>query len=193
MSFTAKTAFEARITNNENDRLANIAGKYFVSTTPTDCDAGQLCVRDSLLPCEGFSGVYNENTWKMVKATNSTKADVPIYACDPHDWPLIGNGRNLWAVGTETLGLGIPAGRYGSFRRVHFDNVSVYRFGVGNLASTLSTNTYFTISADGLLTPGASAPVTSGTPYFKLQAKGKFTEGTTAAFDYIDVVACAVA
>ena len=193
MSFIANTAFEARIVNDRFDDLANIAGKYYVSTTATDCSAGQLCTRDSLLDCEGFTGVKNDNTWKMVKATNSTKADVPIYACDPHDWPLIGNGRNLWAVGTETLGLGIPAGRYGSFRRVHFDNVSVYRFGVGNLASTLSTNTYFTISADGLLTPGASAPVTSGTPYFKLQAKGKFTEGTTASIDYIDVVACAVA
>ena len=67
---------------------------------------------------------------------------------------------------------------------------SVYRFGVGNLASTLSTNTFFTISADGLLTPGASAPVTAGTPYFKLMGKGKFTEGTTAAFDYVDLLAC---
>ena len=193
MSFIANSAFEARIVNDRFDDLANIAGKYYVSTTATDCSAGQLCTRDSLLDCEGFTSVKNENTWKMVKATNSTTADVPIYACDPHDWPLIGNGRNLWAVGSETLGLGIPAGRYGSFRRIHFDNVSVYRFGVGNLASTLSTNTYFTISADGLLTPGASAPVTSGTPYFKLQAKGKFTEGTTASFDYIDVVACFVA
>ena len=194
MSFIANSAFEARIVNDRFDDLANIAGKYYVSTTATDCSAGQLCTRDSLLDCEGFTSVKNENTWKMVKATNSTTADVPIYACDPHDWPLVASAKgNLYAVGHETLGLGIPAGRYGSFRRIHFDNVSVYRFGVGNLASTLSTNTYFTISADGLLTPGASAPVTSGTPYFKLQAKGKFTEGTTASFDYIDVVACFVA
>ena len=193
MSFIANSAFEARIVNDRFDDLSNIAGKYYVSTTATDCSAGQLCTCDSLLDCEGFSSVKNENTWKMVKATNSTKASVPIYACDPHDWPLLGNGRNLWAVGTETLGLGIPAGRYGTFRRIHFDNVSVYRFGVGNLASTLSTNTYFTISADGLLTPGASAPVTSGTPYFVLRDKGTFTEGTTASFDYIDVVACFVA
>lgn len=194
MSFISNTAFEARIVNDRFDDLANIAGKYYVSTTATDCSAGQLCTRDSLLDCEGFTSVKNENTWKMVKATNSTTADVPIYACDPHDWPLVASAKgNLYAVGHETLGLGIPAGRYGSFRRIHFDNVSVYRFGVGNLASTLSTNTYFTISADGLLTPGASAPVTSGTPYFKLQAKGAFTEGTTASFDYIDVVACAVA
>lgn len=108
MSFIANTAFEARIVNDRFDDLANIAGKYYVSTTATDCSAGQLCTRDSLLDCEGFSGVKNENTWKMVKATNSTTAGTPIYACDPHDWPLIGNGRNLWAVGTETLGLGIP-------------------------------------------------------------------------------------
>ena len=194
MSFIANSAFEARIVNDRFDDLANIAGKYYVSTTATDCSAGQLCTRDSLLDCEGFTSVKNENTWKMVKATNSTVVSVPIYACDPHDWPLVASAKgNLYAVGHETLGLGIPAGRYGSFRRIHFDNVSVYRFGVGNLASTLSTNTYFTISADGLLTPGASAPVTSGTPYFKLQAKGTFTEGTTASFDYIDVVACYVA
>ena len=190
MAFIANTAFEARIVNDRFDDLANIAGKYFVSTTATDCSAGQLCVRDSLLDCEGFSGVKNENTWKMVKATNSTTAGTPIYACDPHDWPLASVKGNLYAVGSETLGLGIPADRYGSFRRVHFDGVSVYRFGVGNLSAALSTNTFFTISADGLLTPGASAPVTAGTPYFKLMGSGNFTEGTSASFGYIDVVAC---
>ena len=89
MSFTANTAFEARITNNENERLANIAGKYFVSTTPTDCDAGQLCVRDSLLDCEGFTGVKNENTWKMVDAASTATMDDVIYACNTYDNQLI--------------------------------------------------------------------------------------------------------
>ena len=189
MAFIANTAFEARIVNDRFDDLANIAGKYFVSTTATDCDAGQLCVCDSLLDCEGFTSVKNENTWKMVKATNSTKASVPIYACDPHDWPLIGNGRNLWAVGTETLGLGIPADRYGSFRRIHFDNESVYRFGVGNLDAALSTNTFLTIDDDGLLKPAAAAP-NAGLPYFKVMGTGNFTEGTTASFGYVDAMAC---
>lgn len=188
MAFIANTAFEARIVNDRFDDLANIAGKYFVSTTATDCSAGQLCVRDSLLDNEGFSGVKNENTWKMVKATNATTGATPIYACDPHDWPLLPSKSNLYAVGHETLGLGIPAGRYGTFRRVHFDGVQVYRFGVGNLSASLSTNTYFTISSDGLLTPAASAPVTSGTPYFKLMGTGNFTEGTSASFGYVDVV-----
>lgn len=190
MSFTANTAFEARIVNDRFDDLANIAGKFYVSTTPTDCSAGILCTRDSLLDCEGFSGVKNENAWKMVLAQDDTAITEPIYACDPHDWPLIGNGRNLWAVGTETLGLGIPAGRYGSFRRIHFDGESVYRFGVGNLASSLSTNTYLTISDNGTLTPAASAP-NAGLPYFKVVGTGNFTEGTSASFGYVDALACA--
>lgn len=189
MAFTANTAFEARIVNDRFDDLANVAGKFYVSTTATDCSAGQLVVRDSLLDCEGFANVKNENTWKMVTATSATTASTPIYACDPHDWPLVGNGSNLWAVGTETLGLGIPAGRYGSFRRVHFDNESVYRFGVGNLASALSTNTYLTISDAGLLTPAASAP-NAGLPYFKVMGTGNFTEGTSASFGYVDAMAC---
>lgn len=190
MSFTANTAFEARIVNDRFDDLANIAGKFYASDAAADCDAGQLCICDSQLDCEGFANVKNENAWKMVTAANDTTAATPIYAADPHDWPLIGNGRNLWAVGTETLGLGIPAKRYGSFRRVHFDNVSVYRFGEGNLSAALGANTYFTISAAGKLTPAAAAPATAGTPYFQLRGTGNFTEGTSASFGYIDVVAC---
>ncbi len=190
MAFTANTAFEARIVNDRFDDLANIAGKFFVSTTATDCSAGQLCIRDSLLDCEGFANVKNENTWKMVTATSETAASTPIYACDPHDWPLIASAKgNLYAVGTETLGLGIPADRYGSFRRVHFDNESVYRFGVGNLSASLSTNQYLTISDAGLLTPAASAP-NAGLPYFKVMGTGNFTEGTSASFGYVDAMAC---
>lgn len=189
MAFTANTAFEARIVNDRFDDLANIAGKFYVSTTATDCDAGQLCIRNSLLDCEGFANVKNENAWKMVTAEDDTPATTPIYACDPHDWPLIGNSRNLWAVGTETLGLGIPAGRYGSFRRIHFDNESVYRFGVGNLSTTLSTNQYLTINDSGKLVPAASAP-NAGLPYFKVMGTGNFTEGASASFGYVDAMAC---
>ena len=191
MSFIANTAFEARIVNDRFDDMSNIAGKYYVSTTATDCSAGLLCTRDSLLDCEGFSGVKNENAWKMVKAQDDTTAATPIYACDPHDWPLVASANgNLYAIGTETLGLGIPAGRYGSFRRVHFDGESVYRFGVGNLASALSTNTFLTISSAGKLTPAAAAPQTAGLPYFKVMGTGNFTEGTSASFGYVDAMAC---
>lgn len=191
MSFTANTAFEARITNNALDSLANIAGKYYVSTTATDCDAGQLCTRDSLLDCEGFSGVKNENTWKMVAATSSADANDVIYACNTYDTKLLSDGRNNWFVGHETLGLGVPAGRYGNFTRINFDGQSVYRFGAGNVTLNTSTDTFFTIDA-GKLTSTASEPTTAGKIYFTLRAKGNFVEGMQASFAYYDLVACKV-
>lgn len=189
MSFTANTAFEARITNNENDRLANIAGKYYVSTTATDCDAGQLCTRDSLLDCEGFTGVKNENTWKMVAATNTTDADDVVYACNTYDNQLIPSpDGNNYFIGVRTLGLGVPAGRYGNFTRINFDGESVYRFGAGNVTLNTNTDTYFTI-ASGKLTSTASAPTDDGKIYFELRGTGKFIEGTSESFGYYDVVA----
>ncbi|MBR5258982.1 MAG: hypothetical protein IKV48_00610 [Eggerthellaceae bacterium] len=191
MSFTAQTAFEARNTNNALDSLANIAGKYYVSTTATDCDAGQLCTRDSLLDCEGFTGVKNENTWKMVAATSSADANDVIYACNTYDTKLLSDGRNNWFVGHETLGLGVPAGRYGNFTRINFDGQSVYRFGAGNVTLNTSTDTFFTIDA-GKLTSTASEPTTAGKIYFTLRAKGNFVEGMQASFAYYDLVACKV-
>lgn len=191
MSFTAQTAFEARITKNALDSLANIAGKYYVSTTATDCDAGQLCTRDSLLDCEGFTGVKNENTWKMVAATSSADANDVIYACNTYDTKLLSDGRNNWFVGHETLGLGVPAGRYGNFTRINFDGQSVYRFGAGNVTLNTSTDTFFTIDA-GKLTSTASEPTTAGKIYFTLRAKGNFVEGMQASFAYYDLVACKV-
>ena len=190
MSFTAETAFEARITNNALDSLANIAGKYYVSTTPTDCDAGQLCVRDSLLDCEGFSGVKNENTWKMVAATSSADANAVIYACNTYDTKLLSDGRNNWFVGHETLGLGVPAGRYGNFTRINFDNESVYRFGAGNVTYT-ATHQYFTIDA-GKLVSTDTEPTTAGDIYFTLRGTGNFVEGMSQSFGYYDLVACKV-
>lgn len=192
MSFTANTAFEARITNNEFDDLCNITGKYYVSTTATDCSAGHLCVRDSLLDCEGFSGVKNENAWKMVDATDAATANDVVYACNTYESKLIndGDGHNYF-IGSETLGLGVPAGRYGTFTKINFDGQSVYRFGIGNLSAAISTNTFFTID-DGQLVPAASAPTTTGAIYFKLMGTGKFVEGTSESFTYYDALACKV-
>lgn len=191
MSFTAQTAFEARITNNSRDNLSHIAGQYFVSTTPTDCDAGQLCTRDSLLPNEGFTGVYNENTWKMVAATSSANANSVIFACDTYDNQLLTapDGNNYF-IGQQTLGLGVPAGRYGNFTRINFDGESVYRFGAGNVTYT-ATHQYFTIDA-GKLVSAATAPTTAGDIYFTLRGTGTFVEGNSASFAYYDLVACKV-
>lgn len=185
MAFTANTAFEARIVNNEFDNLVNITGKYQPSGNAADCDAGQLCVTGNLLDCEGFTGVKNENAFVMDAAANTTVASVPIYACNTYDTKMVGG----YHIGTATLGLGVPSGDYGTFTRINFDGQSVYRFGAGNLDGAISTNTYFTIKA-GKLKPQAAAPTTANTPYFVLRGTGSFTEGTTTSFTYYDVVAC---
>ena len=199
MAYIANTAFEARITNGRNDILAHIAGKYQAGSpaADADCSAGLLCVRESQAPNEGFDNpsgtrVYNENTWLMNAAASTVTADDVIYACDTYDTQLItAPGGQSYFVGTETLGLGVPAGRYGNFTRIDFDNQSVYRFGIGNLSTAISTNTYFTI-ANGLLVPAASAPTDTGAVYFKLRGTGSFVKGNGAAFTYYDVVACKV-
>jgi hypothetical protein len=192
MAFTANTAFEARITNNSNDTLCNIAGKFYSSGDPADCSAGTLCVRGDLLACEGFpSGVYNENTYKMAVA-NSVDVGTPIYACNTYDNQLIGNGSNNYFIGRKTLGLGVPAGRYGNFTRIYFDGASRYRFGAGNVTLNTSTDTYFVISS-GALSSQAAAPTATGTPYFVLKGTGKFVEGNMETVTYYDVEAHAVA
>lgn len=189
MAFTANTAFEARLTNNENDILSHVAGKYQSSATDADCDAGRLVKAISLLDCEGFTSVKNENTWLMNDAVDTDTFDTPIYACDPYD-NLMGTVKgNNYFIGTETLGVGVPAGRYGNFTRINFDGQSIYRFGAGNFSTTVSTNGYATID-DGKLVPGASAPTTAGTPYFKIMGTGKFVEGVADTITYYDVIAC---
>ena len=191
MSFTANTAFEARLTNNEYDITSHIAGKYKVSSDFADCDAGRLVVAGDALACEGFTGIYNENAFVMVDATDAATIDTPIYACDTYDTQLIGNGANNYFIGSTTLGLGVPAGRYGNFTRIKFDGVSHCRFGAGNFSTTVSTNKFATID-NGKLVPAATAPATGGTPYFKIIGTGKFVEGNEDSFDYYDVIACAV-
>ena len=185
MAYIASTAFEARITNGRTDDLANITGMYKVSSDTADCSAGLLCVRNGQIPCEGFTGIYNENAWYMNAA--GSDATKNIYACNPYDTPLATVKGNLYEIGHETLGLGVPAGRYGTFTAIRFDGESVYRFGVGNISGTFSSESYFTID-DGLLIPESSAA--SEGVYFELRGKGNFVEGAHDSYGYIDVVAC---
>ena len=190
MAFIEKTAFEARITNNDRENLSHIAGVYQAGEANADCSAGLLCVRNGQIPCEGFTGVYNENTWYMKAATTADNAASVIYACDTYDVQLLpGKGGNLYAVGAETLGLGVPAGRYGNFTRIDFDGQSVYRFGEGNVTHSTESDKYFTIEG-GVLTSTNAKPVSDGALYFELRGTGKFTEGAGQSFGYYDLVAC---
>lgn len=192
MAYIEKTAFEPRITNNEYNELCNITGRYQVSDADADCSAGLLVVRDEQLPCAGFKGVKNENAFYMNAAGAAANADTGVYACNTYEWPMLGgrNGNN-YAVGTATLGLGVPAGRDGTFTEIVFDGKHAYRFGEGNLSTAIGENTIFTI-ANGLLVPAAAAPTATGAIYFKLKGTGNFTEGAGQSFVYYDVWACKV-
>ena len=195
MAFIPNTAFEARITNNSRDNLANIAGLYQESGSNADCSAGLLCVRDTQVPVEGMpasANILNENTWYMNAAASTVNANSVVYACNTYDNQLLpGKRGNAYFIGMETLGLGTPAGRYGNFTRINFDGESVYRFGEGNVTVNTDGDEFFTI-ADGLLTSVTDEPSTAGDIYFKLRGTGNFTEGTTQSFGYYDLVACAV-
>ena len=188
MSFVANTAFEARITNNDRDNLANISGLFQSGGANADCSAGILCIRGEQVPCEGYADVKNENTWYMNASTAAvTKQDV-IYACNTYDNQLLTapNGNQYFVV-TETLGLGAPAGRITNFTRIDFDGQSHYRFGVGNFNADVGSNGYAVFGADGLLTPQSAKPA-SGL-FFKVVGSGTFTAGAWAGSDYLDVIA----
>lgn len=199
MAYVANTAFEIKVSNHEFDSIANITGKYQSSATDAETCPGFLCVRASRTVNDGYNAVgptgstvtlYNTNTWIMNDATDAATAQQGIYACNPFDVNMASDGQgNFWKVGANTLSIKVPAGYLTTWTKIEFNNNNVYRFGVGNLSTTLSTNTYFTID-DGKLVPGASAPASAGVPYFTLVGKGTFTEGAYAAFDYVDVMAC---
>lgn len=193
MAYVANTAFEDRITNGRFNDLENIAGKFGTvsgsTLTPADCSAGWLCTRSIRLSAEGFEGVTNENTFAMIAATTAANAGTQVFACNPHDVQMLSdaNGNN-YAIGHKTLGLGTPSGRYGNFTHIIFDGMHEYRFGIGNVNGSVGSNKYFTIAA-GQLKPASAAPTATGAVYFELVGTGTFTEGTSAAFDYVDVVA----
>lgn len=187
MAFIANTMFETKVTNAVFDETLNVAGKYQYSAADADCSAGLLCVRASALANQGYTSIYNTNAY-IFNAAASTDI-TGIYACNPFQVQEGTSARgNVYKIGAETLGLGIPAGEIDTFTEIQFDNKSIYRFGIGNLSAAISTNTYFTI-ANGLLVPAAAAPK-AGTPYFKLVGSGVATEGAYASMTYYDVMAC---
>lgn len=189
MALIANTMFEARANNGVFDELANITGVYNNSSAATEvCSAGYLCTRSAQYANQGYSSINNSNAWTMVTATATNYSG--IYACNPHGVQTATTGSgNVYKVGTETLGLALPAGEPGTFTKVDFDsNDKIYRFGIGNLSTAIGTNTYFTI-ANGLLVPAASAPAEAGTPYFALIGTGTATYGSYAGMTYYDVMA----
>lgn len=203
MAYIKNTAFWPRVTNRVFDETLNITGKFQNAGADEQCSAGFLCVKDALMPCEGYENlgadadttILNSNSWLMKAAAGDiTSEGTGLYACNPYDVNMVQDPAtgNMYKVGANTLGLPEPAGYPVTFTRIKFDGDKIYRFGEGNVSGSIGANKFLTIK-DGLLVPAAAAPTAAGTPYFQLlSADGKFTEGAQASFGYIDVLACKV-
>ena len=177
----SNTAFELRVSNHIWDKQKNITGLYQVSDAPATCFAGQLVAQGAQLPNEGYAGLNNENAWVMAKPLNLT---FDIYACNTFNVneiqdPVTGN---IYKVGSNTLGLPIPAGQRGTYTRI--DEGDMMRFGVGNFNGTPTVGQYATVNANGALEPSASIPTGINTLYFEVLSTGFFTEGAYASFVY---------
>ena len=152
----AQYAFQIRTSNDRNEDLQNITGEYFVSTTPTACNAGFLCNKGAHMP---------EGGYEMAMAADGS---LPLYACNPSNVRRVPVGDNTYAVGVETLGLGIPAGEKDTFTKLIVDEV--YAFGPSNFSTLVTTtNKYATVNG-GLLEGTSSQPTSGDGFYFELDA-----------------------
>lgn len=186
MASIANTFFEVKNSNLINDAMQNIAGTFETSSEPDICAAGFLCVKTTLIPCSGYTGINNGNQWVFNAATNGapgTNGVKPeIYAFNSYDINTVtGNNGNTWRLGAETAGLELPAGEIGTFTKII--EGEIYRFGTGNFSTTptsLPAYKYVTI-ANGLLVASNSKP-TAGTGFFfeilNASAAENYTVGT---------------
>lgn len=184
MAFIDNTAFQFRMTNNRNEDLQSFAGQYgsLVGTvwTPADCSAGFICNKGVHMAGGGYH---------MTVAADG--AD-DIWFCNPSDVQrLEAPNGNLYAVGVETLGLGIPAGDLDTFTKGIPGET--YAFGSGNFSTLIdSSNTYATVSNGYLV--GTSALASGFTGYYFMldEALGidVFTEANYAAGDRYNLLLC---
>lgn len=175
-----KSAFELRVSNHMYDTTKNITGKYQASDTDEDCAAGFLVVTGDKLPNEGYTGLYNENAYIMGAAADG--AVEYLYACNTFNvQELVDGFGNAYKVGSNTLGLPIPAGQRGTYTRI--DEGDIFRVGIGNLTTAIASNGFATVT-NGMFVPAAAAPTDVGTWYFTIEETGNFTQGAYASFEY---------
>lgn len=185
MASIANTFFEVKNSNITNNAMQNIAGTFQASSRPDICAAGFLCVKASLLPCSGYTGINNGNQWIFNAATNGQPGSdgiaQEIYAFNSYDVNTVtGNTGNMWRIGAETAGLELPAGEMGTFTKIIPGEI--YRFGSGNFSTaptSLPGYKYVTI-ANGLLVASNSAPAAGTGLVFQIigTAAENYTVGT---------------
>lgn len=196
MAFSSKAMFEVTVSNSVRNQTQHVAGKFGTGTGSTfagvDCDAGTLCVRNGLIPSEGYEDVVdsasnakiiNGNTWYFNAATNGTSGAMygdhtGIYAFDNYDVNKGQVGAYSVNIGAKTLGVGLPANERGDFCEIIIGEQ--YTFGADNFTGAVGTNKFATI-AGGKLTPAAAAPAAASGVYFEILRTKPVNEGTSFA------------
>lgn len=175
MSFINQTAFQFRRSNDRYEDLQTITGLFGAASGDTfagaDCSAGFLCNKGAGIPAGGF---------QMTVAADGSDE---LYACNTTDIQRLSNGANTWAVGVETLGLGIPADSKGAY--THLRAGETYAFGPGNFSTLMSAELPYATVANGLLVASASAPEAGAGYYFEMDTElgiDWFVEGNGNAF-----------
>ena len=175
-------AFQPRRWNNRNDDLQTITGLYGSwsgsTFTGASCEAGFLCNKDAGIPA---GGAY------MLVASDGTK---DLYACNPCDVERLSDAKNTWAVGVETLGLGLPANKKGPFTKVK--EGETYAFAPSNFATIVTASNKFATVSDGLLVGASELDSSFAGWYFELDEEmgiDAFVEGNYNAFSRYNLVA----
>lgn len=196
MASIANTAFEVTVSNITRNNTQNVPGQFGTGTgsgfTSEICPAGFLCVQGALLPNAGYEGlgpdssdILNGNTWEFIAATNGNSGSygdhTGIYAFNSYDVRKVAdNSGNTWMLGSNYLGLELPAGQTGDFTEIIIGEQ--YTFGAGNFSTAPSGNTYiYATIQNGRLVASTSAPAAGSGVYFKILGSKTFTVGTRSS------------
>lgn len=195
MAYVAKTMFEVTVSNSVNNQTQNVPGKFGTNTgasfTPDICSAGTLCVQNGLIPSEGYESlkdangntfsILNGNTWYFNVASNGSAGDVGdhtgIYAFNNYDVQKFSNGSNVVNLGSDTLGLSLPAGERGDFTEIIVGEQ--YTFGVGNFSTAPTADVGYATISNGFLAFTSNKPTTAGAVYFELLRTKDVNYGTS--------------
>lgn len=183
MAFTANTAFQIRRSNDRYEDLQHRTGLYgsFSGSdfTAADADAGLLCNIGDGIPSGG--------NYMALASDGSQK----LYAANTTDVQRLTNGTNKWAVGVETLGLGIPAGQKDDFTELVVGET--YAFGPGNFSTLVTaTNKYATV-VNGKLSGTNVKPSAADGYFFELDTEmgiDFFVEANYNAFSRYNLKVC---
>ncbi len=194
MEFIKNTMFEIKVSNSVRNQTQHVPGKFGTGTAsafvPAACSAGMLCVKNGLIPSEGYEGVVdaagnprilNGNTWYFNaaadgKASGTVGDHTGIYAFNNYDVNKAVSGENLWNLGVNTLGVGLPEGELGDFFEILVGEQ--YAFGVGNFTAA-TANSKYAVIANGLLIPVTEKPASGTGVCFEILRTAPVNEGTS--------------